>query len=116
MFKSIDEKQKKLDELKEGDQVAIETGFNFRNYKITTITRITPTRRIKTESGDEFNKDGYERTSKNMWGHRKRLEPITPEIIDFIKRKKAINKIDNFDIKKLSTDQLERMVAIINEQ
>lgn len=106
----MEDNEKFLASLKEGDSVAVECN---RKYTITKITRITPTRIIKTEDGHAF-KSGY-MSSATTWGYGKRLVPITQEVLDEIQRRKLEYQISQMKTNLLTLDQLERIAAILSE-
>jgi len=108
----MDEKEW-LESLKEGDKVAVRYAYG-NKYRIGVIEKITKTQiciflesRYRRKDGQECGETGWDRQS---------IEPITPEIVEWILR-------DNFSdlevgelSKTLSTSQIERITAIIKEK
>lgn len=94
--------------LEVGDEVVIQTdsGWGRCPYSITTITKITPSGRIKTKDGYEFNPDGSVRGSRDFI----RLQKVTDEIAEIVNRYHLISyilqKADRKFFEKLPTDDL----------
>ena len=92
--------------LKEGDQVACKTrplggiGHNY-GYKVFRITKITDKRtRFDVVGPDSehhsFSKDGSYRIGASQWSHHiYRLEPLTPEVYEDIKKDTMLIRADN---------------------
>lgn len=113
MTEKIDRKQW-LEQLKEGDSVAIKTGsYGRRYYVIRKITRITPTRRITLDDGSKFNNNGIEMGNKGRWNPSETIEPITQEILDSIQREKLLYQISNTKFQSFSLDSLKKIAEII---
>jgi hypothetical protein len=112
--------------LKVGDKVAIKQhGFGDPDYWICTIEHITPTRKridVKTpyDQTMEFGADGYTK-SKERWGTRYHLQPVTNEIRMALRMRNTRYKLekllmdDRNRLKPLTLDQMERMIAILEE-
>lgn len=111
------ERQEWLDNLKVGDKVAMDLGsFGFRNWTITEITKITPTRRMETKNGYKLSNNGYEMGKKDAWTPSRKIVPLTEDILNEIKKKKLLSNIDNTDFKSLSIDKLEKIYKIIETE
>lgn len=108
------EKQEWLDSLQVGDTVVEETmGFAKRNYKITTVERITEKRRITTATGSKFNNVGREIGEKHFT--RAILIPLTDEIVATLTREKNLSLIGRTDFDSLPNEYVEKIAAIIKE-
>ena len=90
----------------------------FLNERLEKVTYVTPT---TFEAGKiRFRKKDLQQTPKpSRWGHRTYVRQATDETI-LVYRKKherlsLIDKIDVISLNKLSTNQLERILAIANE-
>ena len=101
-----------LKTLKVGDEVAYNNGNSFtgKNYVIDKIIKITPSGRIKTQTGKEFNNTGEIRGSNGSWFC---LEPVTKEIVDFIERRRLVFKLREVKFEKLSAEQLRAVYEIV---
>lgn len=97
-----------IKELKVGDKVAI-TSRNGRS--ITTIAKITPTGIIKTEKGSQFNPDGFQRGGDG-WGAYS-LQQLTDEVKLEFKKNGLVRKCKEVDFSKLTIEQLEQILNII---
>lgn len=99
-----------LEGLKEGDQVAMNVGsYGYPNYKIATITKITPTRIIKTDDGRVFNSNGRERGSTSKWGRNVSIEPVTATLFEKIERNHLITKLSRMKLEELPTELLQKI-------
>lgn len=76
--------------LKVGDEIAIDISgrWNRNIYAKVTITKVTPTGRIKTSNGHQFYPDGREIGSNSALSP---LRQLTPKIIELIKRKELLD-------------------------
>lgn len=105
--------QEWLDNLAEGDLVAIDiSNFGSSVYVITKITKITPTRIIKTDVDVIFNSNGLERGRSGE--RQKYLQPVTQKIFDHIERMELLRKIKETKFKDLSLETLRKVVDLIN--
>lgn len=107
-----------LQNLKAGEQVIVDCG---RNQRIMTVERVKP-RRIKINGIPvEFRKiNGDEICKQNIWSSGRRLQEPTPEAIQKIRESEKHSAL-LFDMtrivfKKLSINQLERIVDIAHEE
>jgi hypothetical protein len=108
-------RQKWLDSLVEGDEVAIETGaYGFREYAIVKIDRITPTRIFKIYN-TSFDKNGEERGNRDRWTATKSIEPVTEKILNSIQRKNLLRQVNEIDFSKLTIEQLESIVETVKK-
>jgi len=112
VFNSEEERQKWLDNLKEGDLVAIDYGRYSSKWMIKAIDRITP-KRIITVDGVKYNNQGISKRDSYYWT---KLEPITQEIKDSIKKNKLVSKLDNINIADLSLEKLESIYEILKDE
>ncbi len=98
-----------------GQEVAYTINYG-RTWRITRITRITPSGRLIVEGvSRQFDAQGRQMGSR--W-ERLYLEPVTDEIRDAVRRDALLDRIQGRvrqGLKGLSTDQLERIVAILDE-
>lgn len=109
-------KQDWVDNLLEGDLVAIDVGSYYStDYIITKISRITPKRLIKTESGHTFNNKGWERGKNSTWDRRTYLQPVTPKIEEHIEKNQLLKKIKEVKYEVLPLDVLRKMYTLLNE-
>lgn len=95
-----------IKELKIGDKIAVDISSTWmrNNYKICTVEKITPTGRIKLSDGSQYQPDGKQIGTSYSYP----LRQITPAILDIIKRRQLISKIDiDKFIGLLSVERLE---------
>jgi hypothetical protein len=110
-MESKDKRQGWLKELKVGDKVAINCGsYGYADYRISTVEKITPTGRIQANN-TVFDHTGY--TMGSSYGGRDNLEPITDDILNFIKRKSLYYKLKNVEWNKLPLDKMEAVAKIL---
>jgi hypothetical protein len=90
--------------LKVGDEVMINKSsfWNKNYYDKATVTKITPTGRIKTSDGSEYTGEGYKYGDTSGY-----LEQVTAEKLELMERRELLYKI-NFDKfkGKLSAERL----------
>ena len=116
--------EKKLSDLKVGDEVLYSSGTFNGFEEITTITKITPTGRIRIARNPEiqFNKYGSEMGKFDSWSCRARIEPLTEEKREEIRRKKIVQKArraldalsDSFRTAKNLSEQYEKAMMVLN--
>jgi hypothetical protein len=101
-----------LDNLKEGDEVAVRSGYVYASHTIKIIERTTKSQimvsgmKFWRESGSGV---GYQSSPVRI------VEP-TPEIREEIKRRACVDKIQAFaGWHNLSTEVLEKVVELIKE-
>jgi len=105
-------RQEWLDSLKEGDSVAYNFGgFGYKNYKITTISKITP-KRLFIVDELRFNKEGIYRFD-SMWSTRYTLQPVTDEITEKVKTKNMLHILSKVQFHELDLETLEKIVHVI---
>lgn len=111
------ENEKWCNELKVGDEVAIDTGrYGVRDYEIRKIERITPARRFSLEGrSTEFDSKGSERGNTDKWRPRMTLEPVTQKVKDHIRHKYVVARIEKASWRNFNLDKLERILAILDE-
>lgn len=102
-----------VDNLKEGDLVAIdEGGSRSTHYIITSIVKITPTRLIKTSNGKTFKKDGWQRVSSS-WDRPTYLQPVTSKIQEHVERRELLSEIKHESFEDFSTQALREFKELI---
>ena len=102
--------------LKVEDKVVINVGrYGHKNYKMTTIVKVTPTGIIKTKCGRTYNNDGWERGKRDAWGGRTHLEPITQDIIDKIETDKLLYEIGKVKFNELPLEILREIVKAVSK-
>jgi hypothetical protein len=103
-----------LQSLKVGDEVAVTGRWCERNF-IATVSRVTATLIVTDGAELRFQrKTGYEYGSGSSYNRRRILE-ITDEIRNGLRRNVALKIIERSNWQSMTTDQLERIVAIIEE-
>lgn len=108
------EKQEWLDNLKEGDEVAIAIwSYSTTNYSLSTVEKITPTGIIKTRQYT-FNQKGIERGGNSTWGGKKQLVEVTKEIKDKIETEKILRQITKTKFADLPLEILKDISEVIN--
>lgn len=111
-----------LQNLKAGDPVIVSGGSSgYKTDRIMTVERVTPTQ-IKVKGVTcKFRKDGGKEIRKpDRFSWYRRLLEATPEAVSKIRKSEKHSALQ-FDIariglKKLSISQLERIVAILQEE
>lgn len=104
-----------------GDKLLYSYGYSYnRVEKIVTVTKVTPTGRIRIDYNDEqYDKYGYEMGKKDMWSCRSSLSIPTGEDFDRIKKNYAINKalhiIGKINRDNLDYDKALRIIKIFEE-
>jgi hypothetical protein len=94
--------------LKVGDEVAIDnsTSWHRHNYEIVTVVKITATGRIRTSKGSLYYPNGFV-----VGQNGSELKQITPEILEFIERRKLRYKLDfNKFEKMLNSERLKLLL------
>ena len=109
-----DKREGWLKELKVGDKVAIECGRSRIEYKIGEIEKITPTGRIAIK-GSIFDHTGREMGERDIWTTRDRLEPLTQEIYDRVRKETLIYKLSKTKWSDVSLGNLEVISELLNE-
>lgn len=94
-----------------GDQLAFRCGSDSHFWVIATISKITPTGRIKCGQW-ELDPDLRVRGRSGYSGPYEG-EPVTEEIRNEIKRMKNLNFLRDVKWKELSDDQLSQVVHIV---
>lgn len=102
--------QKWLDNLQVGDKVLIRTRMSIG---ITTIEKITKTRRIVTKNGYRFNADGSEYGRGSSWGYYG-IEPVTDNVIQELKMRKIAKELGEVNWHKVSFANLEKIAEILS--
>ena len=91
-----------------GDKLLYSYGYSYnRVEKIVTVTKVTPTGRIRIDYNDEqYDKYGREMGNKDKWSCRSLLSIPTEEDFERIKKNYAINKALRI-IGKVNKDNLD---------
>lgn len=76
-----------------GDKVLLTSGFSYNHTEtITTVTKITPTGRIRVAHSDRlFDSTGHA-GGRDVWDSSSSIEPLTKEIIEKLQKKQTIRK------------------------
>lgn len=105
-----------------GDKLLYSYGYSHnRVEKIVTVTKVTPTGRIRIDYNDEqYDKFGNEIGKKDRWSSRSSLSIPTEEDFERIKKNYAINKA-LYIIGKIKRDNLDydkalRIIKIFEER
>ena len=112
----LDDSTEWIKELKEGDKVySYGGGLGGGNYSIKTVKKVTPKGHIRLDDDDLY-RDGYYRV--DSW-HGYYLKQHTPELEQTLAEAAHISKmqytINYMDMRKISTDKLQRIWDILNE-
>ena len=103
-----------LADLKAGDYVAYKIDYG-RQWYTTKIIKRTATGMIVCKDRT-FNADGTARGVKSgNYGCPSICVPLTDDISDDLRRYKLADKLDRFNYKTLTLDQLQRVNAIMSE-
>lgn len=80
--------------VKIGDKVYYNYGYSYnRVEKITTVTKVTPTGRIKVECSDsQFDKYGNEMGKRDIWQSRANISEATEGIIQNVTERNTIKQ------------------------
>lgn len=105
-----EEKQTWLDGLQVGDRVLIRTRMSIG---ITTIEKITKTRRIVTKNGYRFNADGSEYGRGSIWDYYD-IEPVTDEVIQEFKMRKIAKELEKVNWYKVNFGNLKKIAEILD--
>lgn len=97
--------------LKVGDQVATRVSNN--THKVTTVEKITPTGRIKTANGYQFNNNGRQIGESEHF--HVYLKELTPEVKWTIKKKALLYKCEKINFAELTLEQLESVLKVVEE-
>ena len=104
-----------------GDKLLYNYGYSYnRVEKIVTVTKVTPTGRIRIDDNDEqYDKYGYEMGNKDRWSCRSTLSIPKDEDFERIKKNNAINEALNI-IRKLGRNSIDydkalKIIAIFKE-
>lgn len=108
-----------LASLKAGDKVA--TSHNVVGYRLHIVARRTPSGRIVTTDGSQFDKSGREINSQK-WD-KDQLTEVTPKVLAEIARQKLVTqvhmqivRIDNINtLRLMSTEALEAIAAVLTK-
>ena len=104
-----------------GDKLIYSYGYSYnRVEKIVTVTKVTPTGRIRIDYNDEqYDKFGKEMGRKDRWSSYSSLSVPTDKDFERIKKNNAINKA-LYIIGKIKRDNLDydkalRIIKIFEE-
>ena len=104
-----------------GDKLLYSYGYSYnRVEKIVTVTKVTPTGRIRIAHNDEqYDKYCCEMGKKDRWSCRSSLSIPTEEDFERIKKNYAINKalyiIGKINKNNLDYDKALRIIKIFEE-
>ena len=102
-----------MSEIKVGDELAFRGGYR-SDWHICKVTAITPSGRIKC--GDAYTLDPNLRIrGPQKWGPYE-AKLVTPEIRELSERADMLEAIQRRSKPSLTTDQLRRIVAILDEK
>lgn len=105
--------------VKVGDKVYYEYGYSYtRIEKITTVTKVTPTGRIKVECSDsQFDQYGREMGKHDRWSSSAKISEATDEIIQKVTErnviKECLSAVKNLDEKTLDYDKARRILEVL---
>lgn len=98
-----------IKELNVGDEIAVDVSnvWHKNAYKRVTVTKVTPTGRIKTSDGNQYYADGRKIGGNSSFSP---LKQLTPEIVELIERRELLNglKFDEF-VDLLSSERLQTL-------
>jgi len=103
--------------LKVGDEIVIDHyQYGSTSYYRARVVGKSPTGRINTSRGFEFNPDGTRRGERNSYG-RMRIVPFTQEVREWFDREAAIRSIQRFakESSVHATADLRRVADLIAE-
>jgi hypothetical protein len=101
--------------IKVGDELAFDCGFGSARWRIATVTKITPSGRIKC--GPYTLDHDLRVRGQDKWSGPFRGQPVTQEIRDKVERETLLGiATDARRHHNLTLDQLRRIVAILKEQ
>jgi hypothetical protein len=104
-----------LQNLKEGDLVAIDIGrYTSVHYIVSAVKKVTPTGMIKTSCGRTYNNDGWERGKSSPWQVNTYLQPATEEIKEQIEFRRLINIINDTNFEQMPISKLREVIEVIN--
>lgn len=107
--------------VKVGDKLLYNYGYSFnRIEKIVTVTRVTPTGRIRIDYNDEqYDKYGNEIGKRDRWSCSSSLSIPTEEDYERIKKNNVINKalciIGKINKDNLDYDKALKIIEIFKE-
>lgn len=108
--------------VKVGDKLLYRWGYSHNHVeKIVTVTRVTPTGRIRIDYNDEqYNKYGKEMGNRDMWSCSSSLSIPTEEDYKRIKennaKKKALTIVGKLKMDNLSYDKALKIIEIFEER
>lgn len=103
-----------MTEIKVGDELAFQCGYG-RQWEIHRVEKITPSGRIRAGRW-ELDPDLRVRGKRGSFYGPYRAQRLTPEIREAAKRQWTIQRIERQKFGDLTTDQLERIYAILLEE
>lgn len=99
-----------LEQVKVGDEVML---MQYSSpIRIVKVEKITPAGFIKVE-GNLYYRTGRSRGETFSNTH---IEVITPKLIDLFARRTFIESMRRFNFNLLTTDQMQRILNIVNEE
>ena len=100
-----------------GDEVACKIGVS-KLYGVFKVKKVDHQGNIELETGRRYRPDGYPIGKTYEWASRERIEPVTEEILNIIKRNRLVSKLAALDYnvwRKMDLVKLEAIVKIIEE-
>jgi hypothetical protein len=106
-------------EIKVGDELAFNVGYGKGVWDILKVSKITKTGRIVCGTGEgesQYTLDPDLRVrGRHSYSGPYRGEPVTDEIREQVFRQSAVSRLYNRQWSAFTTDQLRRIVAILDE-
>jgi hypothetical protein len=103
-----------IDSLKVGDEVAVRRGYGHASYELAVVQKVTATQ-IVLERHRFYKHNGRQVGGSNSYDQFQIMQP-TPEIRESVRRAKLLRMLDGRNWSLFSTDQLERIAAIVAER
>lgn len=120
---SKEEKIAAIKQLKAGDRVATYSysAWNRLRYSIATVSKVTPSGRVRLEDGKEFNPDGSQRgVSQSKYSSLCELRILTEEIEAEVALYKAVREVEvliqKTNLEKLPLDSLQQLITLLKPQ
>lgn len=107
--------------VKVGDKLLYSYGYSYnRIERIVTVTKVTPTGRIRIDFNDtQYDKCGREMGNNDIWSCKSSLSVITEADIKRIRENNVISKalklVEKLDKKSLSYEKALQIIEILEE-
>ena len=105
------QEEKILADLKEGDEVAIQTGMS-ESYHVYRITKIGSKGIIEISTGARYRPDGTPIEKGSKWHRPDPIEPVTDAIRQTIRKSRLIGKLSALDYNQWKAMDLETLEAV----